>query len=177
MIWFTSDTHFDHTAIISYCGRPAANKELMNEMLIDKWNERVAADDTVYHLGDVAFCNREKTASILDRLKGRKILIRGNHDANGICTLGQWDEVHEEPLVRAFYGQALVMLHYPMEAWPHSTHGSIHLHGHTHGRLDNYAERMDVGVDAMGQYAPISISEILIMNKGLPSFWDTRELM
>ena len=52
MIFFTSDTHFNHKAIISYCSRPFESVEEMNDRLIDNWNQVVKPSDTVYHLGD-----------------------------------------------------------------------------------------------------------------------------
>lgn len=48
-----------------------------NEMLIDKWNNVVSANDTVFCLGDFAFGNIHKFTSCLN---GRKILLLGNHD-------------------------------------------------------------------------------------------------
>ena len=58
MIFFTSDTHFNHKAIISYCSRPFESVEEMNDRLIDNWNQVVKPNDTVYHLGDFAlYCN------------------------------------------------------------------------------------------------------------------------
>ena len=39
--WFTSDTHFSHTKIIKYTGRPFATVEEMNKSLVDNWNKYV----------------------------------------------------------------------------------------------------------------------------------------
>lgn len=53
-VFFTSDTHFNHTNIIKYCQRPFRDIYEMNETLIANWNNVVAPDDIVFHLGD--FC-------------------------------------------------------------------------------------------------------------------------
>jgi calcineurin-like phosphoesterase family protein len=55
MIWLTADTHFGHTNILKYCGRPFSSIEEMDETLINNWNNKVNQDDTVYHLGDFSF--------------------------------------------------------------------------------------------------------------------------
>ena len=46
----------------------------------------------------------------------------------------------------------LTMCHYPMVTWNHKPYGSIMLHGHCHGKLDEYNAsspdlRFDVGID------------------------------
>ncbi len=37
-VFFTSDTHFNHTNIIRFCSRPFKDVEHMNETLIANWN-------------------------------------------------------------------------------------------------------------------------------------------
>ena len=54
MIFFTSDTHFNHSNVIQYCNRPFSSLDEMNAKLIENWNERVNENDIVYHLGDFA---------------------------------------------------------------------------------------------------------------------------
>ena len=78
MVFFTSDTHFDHANIIRFCNRPFATVEEMNEALIANWNRKVHRDDTVYIMGDMFFRTTDPEP-ILQRLKGKKRLIVGNH--------------------------------------------------------------------------------------------------
>ena len=56
----------------------ASNSEQGDQIMADNWNRVVGQGDKVYHLGDVAI--GRKGLDILDRLNGRKILIKGNHD-------------------------------------------------------------------------------------------------
>ncbi len=80
-IYVIADTHFYHNNIIQYCNRPFENVEQMNEFMINKWNERVQSDnDIVIHLGDFGFGSKEQLQNIANQLRGRKILIKGNHD-------------------------------------------------------------------------------------------------
>ena len=78
----TSDLHFHHKSIITFCPktRPFIDVDHMNSEMIRMWNEIVSPDDLVYILGDIAFCNGNRAAEILNSLLGRKILIKGNHD-------------------------------------------------------------------------------------------------
>lgn len=63
-----------------------------DEMIISNWNRNVGVNDTVLHLGDFAFRNLEKNT---ERLNGRKILLRGNHDRKSSRHYKNcgWDEV------------------------------------------------------------------------------------
>jgi calcineurin-like phosphoesterase family protein len=80
MIWFTSDMHFGHQNIISYCNRPFRDVDEMRETLIRNWNAVVAPDDIVYIVGDAAMGHREMTLPALKRCNGHKYLVPGNHD-------------------------------------------------------------------------------------------------
>ncbi len=86
--WFISDTHFNHSNIIDYCGRPFKSSKHMDMEIIRRWNERVKPEDTVFHLGDFSYSgslrddNKKKPKDYVDQLNGKLILIKGNHDRN-----------------------------------------------------------------------------------------------
>jgi len=71
-----TDTHFSHTKMIKYCGRP----ENFDKLIINQWRATVQPQDIVYHLGDVTWGSQGQLATIMAGLPGTKILIRGNHD-------------------------------------------------------------------------------------------------
>lgn len=53
MIFFTSDQHYGHKNVITYCNRPFTSVEEMNDKLVEFHNQTVTKkDDLVYHLGD-----------------------------------------------------------------------------------------------------------------------------
>lgn len=113
MRFFTSDTHFGHKNIIEYCQRPFKTVDEMNQVLIDNWNAVVKPEDTIYHLGDVAFLKQEAAYKIIQQLNGNKILIRGNHDkgAGAMNAMG-FPEVHDKLQIE-INGQKLWLSHYP----------------------------------------------------------------
>lgn len=78
--FYISDTHLGHSGIIRYDNRPFMNVDEMDETIIQRWNDVVSDADTVYVLGDFSWYKEDKTLEILNRLSGRKVLIKGNHD-------------------------------------------------------------------------------------------------
>lgn len=84
MEYLTSDEHFDHFNIIKYCNRPFTSVAEMNERMINEWNSLVTDRDTVYVIGDFALSTIERVQHFCRTLKGRKILIKGNHDRHTI---------------------------------------------------------------------------------------------
>lgn len=164
-VWFTSDLHFFHKNVIKYCDRPFKDVNEMNEEMVRLWNETVSTSDTVYCLGDLAFCNVKEVEKLVKRLNGHIHWIWGNHDsaikrAHGFVWSGDYKEVKVN-------GQKFVLSHYPMLSWNGSFRGTIMLHGHCHGSLkdDSTQLRMDVGVDCH-DFRPIS-SDFIVeeMNK------------
>ena len=166
MIWFKSDLHLGHRAVINFQDRPFGTVEEMNEALIKNWNFLVAKNDTVYILGDISHrCPVEEVNAMISKLKGKKILIRGNHDKEYDASL--FEGIYDYYDLRGVASVSISLMHYPMLEWNRSRHGSLHLHGHQHNS-SSYNEEMreqgirryDVGVDA-NQYCPVSLNSIL----------------
>ncbi len=131
MNFYISDTHFGHANIIRYDNRPFMNTKEMDEALIDRWNEVVADDDTVYILGDFSWHREDETIKILDSLAGNKVLVKGNHDrispqiAKKFVKICDYLEITDR-------GQRIIMSHYPMPFWNGQFRDSVHLYGHVH---------------------------------------------
>lgn len=177
-IFFTSDTHFNHSRIIQYCDRPFIDANDMNEQLIANWNNVVSPDDVVYHLGDFAFGNEKSVNAIMQRLNFKHMhFIKGNHDKpfmewwtkarfNNDC-VAQKVDVNHYILETNINKQKFVLCHYAMKVWNESHRGALHLYGHSHGTLpdDSNSKSFDVGVDCHN-YHPISLEQVLeIMDK------------
>ena len=157
--WITSDLHFGHTNIMRFCPESRAryhgDVDAMNEQMVVEWNEKVAPEDTVYILGDVAFMPAARAAEYMRRLNGSKILIEGNHDRKALndpVFRSCFAEVHKYLWI-SYKGTQVIMFHYPIAEWDQMHRGSVHFHGHLHGNvsgMERYRCR-DMGMDATGK--------------------------
>lgn len=126
MNFYISDNHFDHSNIIRYDNRPFMNKKQMDETMIDRWNEVISDNDTVYILGDFSWHKEEKTFAILNSLAGRKVLVKGNHDrispkiSKCFVKICDYLEITDDKT-------RVVMSHYPMPFWNGQFRNSVHL--------------------------------------------------
>jgi len=173
MIYFTADTHFCHGNIIGLCGRPFKDAEDMNMTLIRNWNAAVGKNDEIYIIGDFLYKGDGKKANeILSRLKGKKYLIRGNHEK--YLEDRQFDvrafEWVKDYFVLHYQGTKIVLFHYPIIEWDGYFKGSVHLYGHVHNGPERNpalyegfkalgARAVNVGVE-MHNYCPVSVNTI-----------------
>lgn len=141
--WLYSDPHFYHTGICRFTDydgapvRPWDCAEKMSEDMIKWYNAMVSEDDRVYILGDVAFTRRNLERS-LPRLKGRKVLVKGNHDTDKLSYYAKhFDDVRAYVVKKGF-----VMSHIPLHPSSLGRWG-LNIHGHTHG--NNVGRLVSVG--------------------------------
>lgn len=178
MKFFTSDHHFGHKKVIEFCSRPWPDVFAMNAGLARRWNETVGPDDDVWILGDFTFGGTQFTASVLKNLRGRKHLIRGNHDWKrigpkrndlGFATIvdGTQDLWLTDPPLR--WTKKVRMSHFPYQfSHPSDARyeelrpiddGGWLLHGHVHQSWKVKERMINVGVDVW-DYRPVSESQI-----------------
>jgi calcineurin-like phosphoesterase family protein len=164
-VFFTSDTHLGHGGALGLYRRPFASVAAMNEALIARWNETVAPDDEVWHLGDFAIRQSETAvADWLGRLTGVKRLITGNNDPPATTGQPGWASVAPYAEVTVD-GVFLVLCHYPFRSWNGMAKGAINLHGHCHGRLKPQPRQFDVGVDVW-DFQPVTLARIIEGRRG-----------
>jgi calcineurin-like phosphoesterase family protein len=156
--FFTSDTHFGDHRTLNIHKRPFASVAEMDEALIRGWNAAVGEGDEVWHLGDFARKLADVPA-LLARLNGRKHLIRGNNDPEGIGDASGWESVADYREIEED-GHILVLCHYPFRSWNGQHRRSINLHGHSHGKLKPMPRQYDLGVDARA-FRPVALDELL----------------
>ncbi len=160
--WIISDTHFNHKNIIQYCGRPFNSIEDMNEGLICNWNNKVAHDDLVYHLGDFSLTsNKEFVTEIVKRLNGQIILIMGNHDQKP----HQWYmdcgfvNTTRKPII--VDDNIILMNEPPKEEYISNKY--YYCFGHVHDKIapiEKYSNTLCVCVERLGYY-PLNFQEII----------------
>jgi calcineurin-like phosphoesterase family protein len=166
MIYFTSDTHFSDARVLHIDRRPFASMADHDEALIANWNDVVSSDDEVWHLGDFASRRSGLAERLLSALNGTKHLVIGNNDPEETTAAPGWRSVqHYAELI--VDGHLLILCHYPFRTWNQMGKRSIHLHGHSHGRLKPMPRQFDVGVDPRG-LRPMTLVEIFDSSKVKP---------
>ena len=131
VVRFISDLHFGHEKIATH-KRKFKTVEEHDAYIIKQWNKVVHKKDTTYILGDVTM--EKKKYKFLDQLKGRKIVILGNHDMRQ----------HVTELQKHVQGVA-GMVKYKVKGYPtvFLSHSPLHpreigyrvkynIHGHSH---------------------------------------------
>jgi len=178
-VFLVSDTHFGHTGVCRFTRndgvtklRPWDDPNEMDEAMVKAWNERVKPTDKVYHLGDVVINRR--ALSIMSRLNGDKVLIRGNHD---IFKDTDYREHFRE--LRAYHVMnGLILSHIPVHPESLGRFG-CNIHGHLHANrvlkprgVDArtgailYSAEIDpryhnVSVEQLPDFAPILFEDVL----------------
>jgi calcineurin-like phosphoesterase family protein len=122
-----SDLHFGHKNILTYSEglRGGTTMEEHDQWLIDQINSKVTKHDLLYILGDI--CIDNKAIHLMKKVRGNKMLVRGNHD---ICATKQYLEYFQEVHGLLSYRGTFWMTHAPMH--PESLRGRFNLHGHVH---------------------------------------------
>jgi len=144
-----SDTHFGHEKTCTTFRRedgsplrPFASAEEMDEAMFSRWNARVRPNDKVYHLGDVVISRR--FLSVLARLNGDKVLIRGNHD---IFRDEEYRTYFRE--LRAYHVlNGMILSHIPVHEASLGRFG-VNIHGHLHASRVKRARGVDARTGAV----------------------------
>jgi calcineurin-like phosphoesterase family protein len=163
-IWVISDTHFNHRNVLTFKGddglpiRPGFNSvEEMDEHMIECWNSVVKDGDIVYHLGDVYF---GELGQLLNRCRGRKRLILGNHDDGKDQHLQR--SFGKIMMWRMFPEFGLLLTHVPIHPDSLSFKAQRNVHGHLHQRLVPDERYVNVSVECIN-YTPVHIDTLRVL--------------
>jgi calcineurin-like phosphoesterase family protein len=153
-----ADTHFGDKNICRIENRPFATELGMTSGLIKKWNEVVSDEDTVYLLGDIGV--KEVVYKILSekKLKGKIILIVGNHDKGmeeDLRRLGV--EVIEHPII---VDDFWIFSHEPMYVSEQMPYANVFGHVHNNPMYKTVSSRSYcVSVERIG-FMPIDFEVV-----------------
>lgn len=168
-IFFTSDTHFGSERAMTLSRRPFASANEMDAALILNWNNKVASDDVVYHLGD--FGNLDVRAY----LHGKIHLILGNYETDALkenpalqtklekC----FASVSVHTILSLKDNEPVYLTHKPSEC----KRNMFNLFGHIHGLKKVSQNGLNVGVDA-NHFAPISEDDVLFFKDAILNHYD-----
>lgn len=170
MRYYIADCHFFHRSLLTKMDqRGFESAEEMNEYMIERWNQKVKRNDEVVILGDFSWGNGEQTNELLERLNGRKFLIKGNHDLylkdktfdpSHFEWIKDYAELHDNR-------RKVVLSHYPMICYngqyrtdEQGTPTTWMLYGHIHNTHDQ--DNLDVCCDYIARqtHARIGTGEI-----------------
>lgn len=129
----------------------------MDQVILDRINETVGVDETLYILGDFTF-RGGKPIEYRSRIVCKDVHIcLGNHDQRKDYelfrdgTMSGFASVQDVKEV-IYCNQRIYLSHYAARVWPASHKGSYMLYGHSHSKLDqedrnSQRKTLDVGVD------------------------------
>lgn len=166
-IFFCSDHHFYHQNILTFKrddGTPLrefSDVNHMNEIMVQRHNERVRPNDKVYFLGDVTMSRNARGLEILGRMNGEKVLIKGNHD---LCKPQQYLQYFKD--IRGSHQfDGMILTHIPIHPDSLARWG-LNVHGHLHYQvvrlpLSQIPDRRyyNVSMERIN-YTPISLEEV-----------------
>jgi calcineurin-like phosphoesterase family protein len=151
--WVYSDPHFYHWNICKFTNvdgsklRPWDDAREMTEDMVGWYNELVNDEDRVYILGDVAF-SPQNMRDTVGRLKGRKVLVPGNHEPPKMRKyFDLFDDVRGYIVKKGF-----IMSHIPIHPGSLSR-WELNIHGHTHNNSVKLNDKHPNGPDDMRYYS------------------------
>lgn len=157
VIRFIADLHLGHANMARRRGFSSVEEH--DEYVINSYNSVVNKRDITYILGDITM---EKKAfyPMLDRLKGLKYVVLGNHDRH--------NDVPE--LLRHVHAVSGMMLYkgfflthcpvHPREITYPNIRGNIH--GHVHEKIINEPGYYCVSCEVIG-YRPVSLADLNLL--------------
>ena len=145
-LWFMSDLHYNHENVIKFNRRPFENVKEMNWHIEQELITKVGPGDILFDMGDLFWKTDETTMKNVISLASPKewYKILGNHDNYNVyrksyigtlfTLLSDILEINVDHEGRNY---RLTLCHYPMISWNGKARGTLMIHGHCHGNIDN----------------------------------------
>lgn len=154
-VFFISDLHLGHENMALKRGFSCA--EEMNNHIINCWNSVVNKRDMVYILGDITM-EKIRDYPILNKLKGDKNVVLGNHDERG----------HVKELLKYVnsvagminYKNKCILTHCPIHPSELYYRFEYNIHGHVHENTLPDRRYINVSCEAIN-YTPKEFSKLI----------------
>lgn len=161
--FFISDLHLGHQNMALKRGFESADE--MNEHIINSWNSVVNKKDTVYILGDITM-EKSSFYYLLDRLKGFKKVILGNHDqpqhvpellkhVNSVSGL-----VYLRSSSRLTTRRDIILTHAPIHPQELEYRFNFNIHGHVHENTLPDQRYINVSAEVI-EFTPKTLDQLL----------------
>lgn len=145
-VYFIADTHFAEQDVFEMSGENRFFNSIQekDEAIITNWNKTVSPEDTVFILGDFG------KPSYMQRLTGKKFLIRGNHDKNQVDS--------EYPIL---YQNFFILSHEPEFILEDGPFANIFGHVHNNPMYKTVSPRSYCVCACRNGYTPVSWEHIV----------------
>lgn len=161
-IWFASDHHLGHENILTFYGpegliRPFPSIEAHDRTIVERHNSAVRDEDHVYFMGDVAMKLTPNVHALLTKMRGRKRLLRGNHDiakTRSYIKLG-FEEIHATRVLGD-----VIFSHIPIHPLSLSPRWLGNAHGHIHANPEYDDRYLNLSMEAI-DYTPVSLEQVV----------------
>lgn len=153
---FISDLHFGHENLATNL-RGFSSAIEHDEYIIDQWNSIVSnKKDITYILGDITMAN-SRFYYLLNRLKGIKHVILGNHDRRqDIPKLLEYVDTVSGMIN---YKKEFILTHCPIHPSELEFRYKYNIHGHVHANTIPDNRYINVCCEAL-EYKPKTIEEL-----------------
>lgn len=168
--WVVADPHFGHFGVCKFLRedgtklRPWDHPDDMDKDLIKNWNEVVQDGDRVYLLGDVVINRR--CLPILHHLKGRKVLVKGNHDIFKLKDYEPYfDDIRAYVVGKTHNSMMYIMSHIPVHRDSLGDRFAVNIHGHLHSGVVKLNGKPDPKYVCVSMehtnFTPLDLNEII----------------
>lgn len=141
-VWIISDTHFEDED----CKLMDSNWLDANDFA-ERISKLIGKYDTLIHLGDVG------NPKYIERIKGYKILILGNHDFTATKFQPYFNEIYTGPL---FIADKILLSHEPIFGLP----WCLNIHGHDHSGRTTGRYHLNLAANVCG-YTPANLGQLI----------------
>lgn len=125
--FFISDIHLEHRLMLKH--RNFSSFSEMENEIVKRWNKVVKKGATVYVIGDFTFGDLENAKRFLNRVNGRKILIKGNHDrySKRKISTKQWlemgfNDIMDEDIIKIHSENSGKKTEFHLKHYPYERH-------------------------------------------------------